>query len=178
MYIGTLYAVEKPFVLTEAIYNSRITFYNDCIDTDAGLYAASATFSNIKISEIGGATRYAKVTALEIRNASGEVTHTIAIPAAVQALEGYGKTDHRIEWDEGGKPWWVTPEGRTDISHLLAEDNLIPVEGGGTITAVNAEGLAAPITIVYQKRNVYANIGAALDEVHEYAQALKGGATV
>lgn len=40
----------------------------------------------------------------------------------------------------------------TDVSAYFTEDNLIPVEGGGTITAVNAEGLAAPTTIIYQKR--------------------------
>lgn len=77
---------------------------------------------------------------------------TFAIPAAVQALEGYGKTGYAIEWDEQGKAWWVTPNGRTDISAYFAEDNLIPVEGGGTITAVNEHGLAAPTTIIYQKR--------------------------
>lgn len=43
----------------------------------------------------------------------------------------------------------ATPEV-TDISHLLPDDNFIRVEGGGTITAVNEHGLAAPITINYQ----------------------------
>ena len=43
----------------------------------------------------------------------------------------------------------ATPEV-TDISHLLPEDNFIQVEGGGTITAVNEYGLAAPTEIIYQ----------------------------
>lgn len=77
---------------------------------------------------------------------------TFAIPAAVQALDGYGKTGYAIEWDEQGKAWWVTPNGRTDISAYFTEDNLIPVEGGGSIVAVNESNLAAPSTIVYQKR--------------------------
>lgn len=37
-----------------------------------------------------------------------------------------------------------------DISHLLPDDNFIRVEGGGTITAVNEYGLAAPTEIIYQ----------------------------
>lgn len=40
----------------------------------------------------------------------------------------------------------------TDVSAYFTEDNLIAVEGGGTITAVNTEMLAAPTTIIYQKR--------------------------
>lgn len=42
----------------------------------------------------------------------------------------------------------------TDISAHFTEDNLIAVEGGGTITAVNEHNQAAPSTIVYQKRGV------------------------
>lgn len=99
---------------------------------------------------------------------------TFAIPAAVQALDGYGKTGYGIEWDEDGKPWWVTPENtRTDISHLITEDNLIPVEGGGTITAVNENALAAPTTIVYQATGQ--SLADAFDEVHEYAMQKIGG---
>lgn len=38
----------------------------------------------------------------------------------------------------------------TDISDLLTEDNLLAVEGGGTLTFVNENGLAVPSTIKYQ----------------------------
>ena len=37
----------------------------------------------------------------------------------------------------------------TDISAYLKEDNLIEVEGGGTITAVNEHGLATPSKIQF-----------------------------
>lgn len=42
----------------------------------------------------------------------------------------------------------------TDISHLLPEDNLIPVEGGGTVTMLNEYGYAVPSEITYQLREV------------------------
>lgn len=38
----------------------------------------------------------------------------------------------------------------TDISHLLPEDNLIGVEGGGTITMANEYGYDVPAKITYQ----------------------------
>ena len=43
----------------------------------------------------------------------------------------------------------ATPE-ITDISHLLPEDNLIGVEGGGTITMQNEYGYDVPAKITYQ----------------------------
>lgn len=46
-----------------------------------------------------------------------------------------------------------TPEV-TDISDLLAEDNLIEVEGGGTLAFINEHGLAVPSTITYQVKGV------------------------
>ncbi len=44
----------------------------------------------------------------------------------------------------------------TDISDILPADNILPVEAGGTITAVNEYGYAVPSTITYQ-RNVLDN---------------------
>ncbi len=38
----------------------------------------------------------------------------------------------------------------TDVSDILPDDNFIEVEGGGTITAMNQYGLAAPTAITYQ----------------------------
>jgi hypothetical protein len=143
-----------PFTLTSDIYNSGIEFANSYIDTEAGMYADTAYFSNLKLTEIGGATRYAKVTEIVSKGIYGNVIGTLHIPAEVQSLDGYGESGYRIVWDEDGKPWWHTPYGHTDISQYFTEDNLIRVEGGGTITAVNEHGLAAPTTIVYQKRGV------------------------
>lgn len=47
--------------------------------------------------------------------------------------------------------WYETtnPES-TDISDLITADNLIEVEGGGTLTFVNEYGAAVPSTILYQ----------------------------
>lgn len=38
----------------------------------------------------------------------------------------------------------------TDISHLLTSDNLIPVEGNGTVTMLNEYGYAVPSEVVYR----------------------------
>ena len=40
----------------------------------------------------------------------------------------------------------------TDISHLITDDNLVPVEGGGVIVAQNENEEAAPSTIIYPLR--------------------------
>ena len=40
----------------------------------------------------------------------------------------------------------------TDISDLLPADNLIEVEGGGTITFENEHGLAVPSEVIYQTK--------------------------
>ena len=41
----------------------------------------------------------------------------------------------------------------TDISDILPADNLIPVEGGGTVRMVNEHGYDVPSTVVYQLEN-------------------------
>lgn len=46
-----------------------------------------------------------------------------------------------------------TPEV-TDISDILSDDNLIGVEGGGTITMVNEHEYAVPSEIIYQLKGV------------------------
>jgi hypothetical protein len=43
----------------------------------------------------------------------------------------------------------ATPE-ETDISDILPADNLLGVEGGGTITSVNENAFSVPTEIVYQ----------------------------
>lgn len=170
-----------PFTLTEAIRNSRIDFY--CASHYDGTMerAQTETFSNISLVEEGGGEIYftdTKVTSIVSLDANGVEIHRIVIPSEVQAFDGYGKTDYRIEWDDEGKAWWVAPGAEpTDISHLFTGDNLIPVEGGGVIVANNANEEAAPTTIVYQTRDFLASTYDAFDEVHAYAQTLKGGAT-
>lgn len=42
----------------------------------------------------------------------------------------------------------------TDISDLLPADNLLGVEGGGTVTAVNENAFAVPTEIIYQLKGV------------------------
>jgi hypothetical protein len=166
--------LDTPFTLTEEQYSIHIQLNNGFADDGAAGQPCGGTFVVI-LREVTDVLIDTPVTALAIKDASGNVINTFAIPAAVQALEGYGKTGYGIEWDEQGKPWWVTTTERTDISAYFTEDNLIPVEGGGTITAVNEHGLAAPTTIVYQAKGYGGGLSAAFDEVHAYAQALVNG---
>ena len=98
------------------------------------------------------------------------VKHILPIPEAVQALEGYGQGNpddpaeyNAIIWGEHGTNqylqkgnivdvvWYAlsTPEV-TDISDLLPADNLISVEGGGTLTFENEYGYAVPSEVEYQ----------------------------
>lgn len=95
--------------------------------------------------------KYAETESTEYAGAYNPNLDSLKIPAEVQALPDYGKTDTYIEWRDDGR-FFVTPDGETDISHLLPEDNFIRVEGGGTITAVNEHGLAAPTEIIYQMK--------------------------
>jgi hypothetical protein len=48
-----------------------------------------------------------------------------------------------------------TPE-ITDLSDVLPDDNFIEVEGGGIVTAVNEDKLAAPTKIEYQLKEANA----------------------
>lgn len=49
--------------------------------------------------------------------------------------------------------WYETTDPETtDISDLITTDNLIEVEGGGTLTFVNEHGAAVPSTILYQTK--------------------------
>ena len=98
------------------------------------------------------------------------VKHILPIPEAVQALEGYGQGNpddpseyNAIIWGEYGTNqylqkgnivdgvWYAlsTPEV-TDISDLITADNLITVEGGGTLTFENEYGYAVPSEVEYQ----------------------------
>lgn len=93
----------------------------------------------------------------------------LSIPEAVQDLEGYGEgnpndaTEYNyIDFDRqefvkmghivDGE--WVRDESVADISDRLSVDNLLPVEGGGTITAVNDHGYEVPSEIIYQLKGV------------------------
>lgn len=94
---------------------------------------------------------------------------TLPIPEAVQDLDGYGEGNpddpteyNSIQWDKKGNcsyshkgnivnNEWVplSNEIVTDISALITADNLIPVQGNGTITFVNEYGYAVPSTVEY-----------------------------
>jgi hypothetical protein len=77
-------------------------------------------------------------------------------PEGIDTIEGWKA--QLAQWAAEGDPlvtyYELAEPIVTDISAYFTEDNLIPVEGGGTITAVNEHGLAATTTIVYQKRGV------------------------
>lgn len=76
-------------------------------------------------------------------------------------MESQEKADIKAQlkqWYDSGSPMVVyyalsTPE-IIDISDILAADNLIEVEGGGTITAVNEFYYDTPNTITYLKKEV------------------------
>lgn len=94
------------------------------------------------------------------------------LPEAVKALEGYGQGNpenpdeyNAIVWREDGRcvyehkgnnedDAWVALDAVevTDISDILPADNLIEVEGGGTITFENDHGHAVPSEVVYQMK--------------------------
>lgn len=82
-------------------------------------------------------------------------------------------------WNAEGKPLTVYYDLLapivTDISHLITEDNLIPVQGGGVIVAHNENEEAAPTTIRYQVTG--ATLADAFDQIHEYAMQKIGGTT-
>lgn len=91
--------------------------------------------------------------------------HTLPVPASVQALEGYGEgvSDtiynyidferkqfvQKVGKGASGEPFELAEPVITDISHLLSDDNYIPVEGGGSITMANEHGFAVPSTVEY-----------------------------
>jgi hypothetical protein len=77
------------------------------------------------------------------------IIDTVAIPEAVQAFEGYGTTEGRIDFE---RKVWIYGDNETDISEYLTDDNYIEVEGGGTITAVNEHENAVPFNIAYIRR--------------------------
>ena len=60
------------------------------------------------------------------------------------------------EWYAAGDPlvvyYVLTAPEVTDISDILPADNLIEVEGGGTITFENEHGLAVPSEVIYQTK--------------------------
>jgi hypothetical protein len=79
-----------------------------------------------------------------------ETVDTFIIPAEVQALDGYGAGNNYIDFDEQIFVSFGNDEPmETDISHLIGADNFIKVEGGGTVTFVNAENLPISSEITY-----------------------------
>jgi hypothetical protein len=79
-----------------------------------------------------------------------ETVDTFIIPAEVQALDGYGDGNNYIDFDEQIFVYFGNNEPmETDISHLIGTDNFIRVEGGGTVTFVNAENLPISSEMTY-----------------------------
>ena len=138
------------FTLAEDRY---IGFYTD----GSGV---TITASNLIINEGNTALPYSPYT-----------EHTLAIPESVQSLEGYGQSnpDNANEYnyiDLVSKKFiaygkisngvWVSyGVGQdTDISGLIKDDNLIGVEGGGTLTFENEYGYDVASTVYYQLEGV------------------------
>jgi hypothetical protein len=126
----------QTFVVTAEMLNQPVGFYaqEGEMNFEMGYedyVARNGTFSNIMLNE-GYAlpyeppvytyiTRNTKVTAVESVGANKETLNTFAIPAEVQALDGYGwglsaDVYNGIEWDENGKATFVKRVGRTTFN--------------------------------------------------------------
>ena len=97
--------------------------------------------------------------------------YTITIPAEVQNLQGYGQGNptgteynyidfvRRVFVQKGYRDangYWIPTGREIDISAYLPADNLIEVEGNGSITFVNAYQLPVPSKIEYQLKEANA----------------------
>lgn len=97
--------------------------------------------------------------------------YTINIPYEVQNLQGYGQGNptgteynyidytRRVFVQKGYRDAsgaWIPTGREIDISAYLSADNLIEVEGNGSITFVNADKLPVPSKIEYQLKEVTA----------------------
>lgn len=132
------------------------------------------TFRNIRIVVLSGIT-VSNETVYPMLNKGSTalpytpyVEHTLPIPTAVQALDGYGegnpdnaeeynaiiKKDGKWKYSHKGNienNLWLplaTPE-ITDISNLITLDNLLSIQGNGILTFENEYGYAVPSTVEY-----------------------------
>ena len=95
-------------------------------------------------------------------------TTIFPVPIEVQSLPGYGLSSstnsNRIKWTDSGRALYLQELGEdgamlenpveTDVSEYFPWENLIPVEGGGTISIITDTGEPVPSTIIFQKRGV------------------------
>lgn len=96
------------------------------------------------------------------------IKHTLPIPEAVQALDGYGQgnPDDATEYnyiDFENQAFvkkgaivdgvWVRGESVTDISDILTTDNILEVESSGTIALKNEYNYNVPSCITFYKGN-------------------------
>lgn len=144
-------------------YNQKVTF---TVSSDTTYYA------RLRILE--GATVNTTVYPMLNRGStalpySPYTESPLPIPAAVQALDGYGQGNpddpteyNAIQWDRNGKcsyshkgnitnDTWVplATEVVTDISSLITSDNLLPVQGNGVLIFENANSQAVPSTVEF-----------------------------
>lgn len=91
-------------------------------------------------------TTPAAATEYSIAGMNGSGAVYVIIPNCASASDAIAYLNaHPIEL------WYETTDPETiDISDLITKDNLIEVEGGGTLTFVNEHGAAASSTITYQ----------------------------
>ena len=129
-----------------AYYVFKLADYGTIIDTRAvcNKFAMIETIGGVAI----GCCVY---------NSSGYAQANMAIRPENAASMNTTKMKEMVKaWYDAGDPlvlYYVlaTPEV-TDISDLLPVDNLIEVEGGGTITFENEHGLAVPSEVTYQTK--------------------------
>lgn len=142
--------------------------YADVSNLPDGLYFISVDFTNVTQGSFSWKDMMLNKGSTA-KPYTPYVEHTLPIPEALRNLGGYGEgnpdnaeeynaiinKDGKWEYSHKGNIQnilWVplaTPEV-TDISDLLSADNLISVEGGGTMTFENEYGYAVPSEVEYQ----------------------------
>jgi hypothetical protein len=126
------------------------------LDWIYGIWGSDMVFSSLTLTDIKQNTNAVVCTipfvkANEVYNAIVDNSFTVNVQAIRGRFSNYTDVASFKSAMSGVMLVYelATPEV-TDISHLLPEDNLIGVEGGGSMTPVNEYGYAVPAKITYQ----------------------------
>lgn len=119
-------------------------------EADTGVWYTRA-FAGIAIPDIGLCDKYEVIPEMPMGNAADK---TIQIRADVMYIKDTSITD--ASQITGTLLYALANPTTEDISDLITADNLIGVEGGGTITFENEHGNAVPSEITYQLKGATA----------------------
>lgn len=129
---SVMLALGKPFMVTEENLQSIVCLYG--IDRTNGYGYGESVISNMQIEKGTVATAYEPYK-----------VNTYAIPATIQALDGYGTEGSYIDFE---RKVFVNGETVTDISAYIT-DNYIKVEANGSVVFENENAAAVPSEIIY-----------------------------